>query len=441
MRVHVLAILLVLTVAYASNFYVETAVATGITEDEAKDRAIRQALSRIAGMISVEVAVETLREVRYEGKDVEEKYMRKVKTKSEVVIEGYNVEVIYSKRKNGYFEVSVRVEVPKEAVRESLKKLSILSLAETLYEGGYLSGANELLEKNRGYFSKGLWSKKFGEVYLKIKSRMDKLRSKMENAGVLADTGRILSYMRVVKDVLDSWRDIPERKEILENLRTMTAGLEISVEGIPERMLVLSDYRMSVGLYLNGKRILDEAIIDLETSDGNYTVRYNGATSTTLISPQYVRKDYEIVVDLSGIVKKAIKSSVGVLENRRDLKGCYVRATFPSFTDLPVGKKSKFLIVAPPKTWVYLFDYDDRKKTLKLMMERRMTNKGKIVLSVYFDEPTGDFYEGAVVLFSENPIEKLKEGYTYNLQHVREVLRGIEWKTSTDEILYRVVER
>ncbi len=435
-----LAFMIASIMVIASKVYVETAVATGNTLGEAKEAAVKKALLRIARYVSTEVAESTLREVRYSNEGMKESYFKRVETRTDVVIEGYDVEILSQRKRNGYYEVKVRVSVPKETVEKSLKRMSILTLAEILYSNGYIEGAMNILDKSKAEFSSPLWQKKFSKLYINIMNEKKRLEEKLDRAQMDKNSGKILTYIRDVAEILKRWKDYPKSKALIDDVKSTVKNLEIVVGDLPKELIVLRKKSFEINVKYNRKSIADQASIDVITPDNTDSVIFNGATTTESVSPQYLYKDYAVKLSLYGFLEKSISFKTRILDKREDIKGCIVRTTFPSFTDLPVGKKTKMAIIAPPKTWFYLFDYDDFKKTLKLLLKRRMTNKGTFVLSFYFDEPTGDFYEGAVVVFSKDPIPNLYEGSTYELKSLRETLNKIDTLT-TREIVYRVEEK
>lgn len=435
-----LAFMIVSIMVTASEVYVETAVATGNTLGEAKESAVKKALLRIARYVSTEVAESTLREVRYSNEGMKESYFKRVETRTDVVIEGYDVEVLSQRKRNGYYEVKVRVSVSKETVEKSLKRMSILTLAEILYSNGYIEGAMNILGKSKSEFSSPLWQKKFSKLYINIMNEKKILEEKLDRAQMDKNSGKILTYIRSVAEILKRWKDYPKSKVLIDDVKNTVKNLEIVVGDFPKELIVLRKKSFEINVKYNGKSIADQASIDVITPDNTDSVVFNGATTTASVSPQYLYKDYAVKLSLYGFLEKSLSFKTRILDKREDIKGCIVRTTFPSFTDLPVGKKTKMAIIAPPKTWFYLFDYDDSKKTLKLLLKRRMTNKGSFVLSFYFDQPTRDFYEGAVVVFSKDPIPNLYEGSIYELKSLRETLNKIDTLT-TREIVYRVEEK
>lgn len=441
MRRILLLTFLILSVAiFASGTYVETAVATGNTFGEAKDNAVKEALLRIARYVSTEVAESTLREVSYSNEGMKESYFKRVETRTDVIIEGYNVDVLERKKENGYFKVKVRVSVSKEEVEKSLKRMSILTLAEVLYNNGYISGAMDILSKSKSEFSSPLWQSKFSKIYIKIMNDKRKLEKEIGDAHMDKDAGRILTYIKDAAEVLEKWKDYPKAKELINDVNNTVKDLEIVVGDVPKELVVLRRREFDVNVKYKGKTVSDQAVINVITPDNTDSVVFNSATATAFVSPQYLYKDYTTKLSLYGFLERSITFKTRILDKREDIKGCVVRTTFPSFSNLPVGKKTKMAIIAPPKTWFYLFDYDDSKKTLKLMLKRRMTNKGAFVLSFYFDQPTGDFYEGAVVVFSKDPIPNLYEGAIYDLKSLRETLNKIDDLTER-EVVYRVEEK
>ncbi len=425
--------------AFSSGIYVETAEATGNTFDEAKDRAVKEALLRIARYVSTEIAETTLREVKYDEEGMKEKFFQRVMTRTDVIIENYDVEVLYKKKKNGYYRVKAQVSVSKDTLRESLKRMSILSLVEVLYDNGYLSRASSILEAEKEKFESPLWQKRFSSLHLKIMDEIRSLKMKLEEAETKKSSGKILSYLTEVSDVLKRWKDVPDFEKIIEEVRNVSKGVSIKVGELPKDLVVQRKSRIEINLKVNGKTVEDHALIDVTTPDGVEKLHFNGATVTVDISPQYLKKEYDVRISVAGLVEKTLSFSTRIMEKRNDIEGCVLRTTFPSFTDLPVGKKTKMAIIAPPKTWFYLFDYNDSKKTLKLLLKRRMTNKGSFVLSFYFDEPTGDFYEGILVVFSKEDITTLKEGFSYQLRALRKRINELDG-ISTREVIYRVIE-
>ena len=424
----------------ASEMYVETAVATGSTVGEAKDAAVKKALLRIAKTVSTEVAESTLREVRYDTEGMKESYFKRVETRTDVIIEGYNVDVLRERKIGDHFEVKVKVSVSKKTVEKSLKRMSILTLAEILYNNGYLSGAIDMLEKSKSEFSSPLWQKKYSKLYINIMNEKKKLEEELDRAQMGKNSGKILAYIKSSAEVLKRWKDYSKAKDLMNDVKSVAKDLEIVLEKLPKELLVLRKKSIELNIKYKGVPIKDQAVIDIITPDNTDSVVFNSATTTASVSPQYLYKDYAVKLSVYGFLEKSLSFKTRLLDKREDIKGCIVRTTFPSFTDLPVGKKTKMAIIAPPKTWFYLFDYDDSKKTLKLLLKRRMTNKGSFVLSFYFDQPTGDFYEGAVVIFSKDPIPNLYEGSIYELKSLREKLNKIDSLTER-EIVYRVEEK
>ena len=438
-RVIFLLMISISVLALSSGVYVETAEATGNTFDEAKDKAVKVALLRIARYVSTEIAETTLREVKYDEKGMKEKFFQRVMTRTDVIIENYDVEVLSKEEKKGYYKVKVRVSVPKDILRESLERMSILSLVEVLHDSGYLSRALSIMESEKEKFESPLWQKRFSSLHLKIMDEIRDLRMKLEEAETKKSSGKILSYLTEVSDVLKRWKDVPNFERIIEEVRNVSKSVSVELGELPKDLVVLRKSRIEINLKVNGKTVEDHALIDVVTPDGVEKLHFDGATVTVDISPQYLRKEYNVRISVAGLVDKTLSFPTRIMEERNDIEGCVMRTTFPSFTDLPVGKKTKMAIIAPPKTWFYLFDYNDSKKTLKLLLKRRMTNKGSFVLSFYFDEPTGDFYEGILVVFSEEDIPTLKEGFSYQLRTLRKKINELDG-ISTKEVIYRVIE-
>jgi len=419
----ILALIIMALAAFSSNYEV-TVQASGLSYNEAMDRALNSALSSLSKMIYVKVFEEVQQSVELSTeKERKETYKKQLNLKTKLMLEDYKIEVLKKWKEDEGFWVMLKVSIPLDKVKLILKNAVTLEKANNLYDKGFLTEALEVLKKNEESLNKLTgYSIEKDKLIVTIKEKMNEINKIYEKAFKNFKNGKISSMLFAYSKIEKEWKDFPKKDELENIVSEIIKNMEVKTSMEPKELLIGAISRFKVDVLYKRNYLNDGSEILVKTPNDEYHAVAEGTEVCIDISPSFITPKYGIEVYVSGVKLKSQTFPVRVIPGYRSLKQCYFESSKKNYSILRVNESVNIKLRTLPGVWLYLFDYKESTQTLKVALIMRMTGDGELSFPISFDSPTEKFYEGLIVVFSKDKINEVSDGVVYTVEEVRTIL-------------------